>query len=450
MHAMTPLTVALCLLAGCSRVEPSQQQEAVDRPVTPSEDPSANHQTPPTAVSGPGIQRPIATADPALQAAGMALLQQAMQQFQAASAISCITKVQVNVTGQTNALTVESQFGADGSMRLESPESTITAVDGWLNIIEYRVFDRYLKAPVGEGVVQAIEGLYGDPALAGFEVMMREGQPVEAWLDLVLMRAVGSPKVTMLEEVQTDDGGTLTRIHLIGFRGVGTVDYDPERRTIVGSTAQMRIIPEAGAEPLLWSMRMTTTPTFLDALPEPITFDPGTREGVFSRQDLDPIGRNAIKVGQAHPPLKLRALDGALVDLSTLRGTSVVLVFWTSWSPPAGKSLRQLESLYRSLGDADGDVRIYAVNVMEQIADPTERMVQAKALWAAGNMTVPSLVAPGDEVQRLWGVQTVPQQVLIGPDGTVVENWVGHRPAWDKDVQRSLDQLKGGSNKPTE
>jgi peroxiredoxin len=454
MHAMTPITVALCLLSGCG----TAQEPAPSTPVPAPQKPAATPETPPPSPAsvagpaqvGPGIQQPTGAVDEVLQAAGMALLHQAMETFRQAPAITCTTHVQVDVTGHANEVTVRSSFGPEGSMRIDSPESTIAAVDGWLNIVEYRVYDRYLKTPVGEGVVQAIEGLYGDAALAGFEVMMREGQPVEAWLDLVLMRAVGSPKVTTLEEVQTDDGGTLTRIHLIGFRGVGTVDFDPERRTIVGSTAQMRIIPEAGAQPLVWRMRMKTTATFLDALPEPITFDPGAREGVFSRQDLDPIGRNALKIGQAHPPLVLYDMQGTLVDLSTLRGKSAVLVFWTSWSPPAGKSLKQLEALYQSLGDADGDVRIYAVNIMEQIADPADRVAQAKALWAAGNMTVPSLVAPGDEVQRLWGVQTVPLHVLIGPEGTVVEQWVGHRPTWDKDVRRSLEALSSDQAKPAQ
>ena len=382
---------------------------------------------------------PVEPVAPAILEAARGMLVQAAQAFHDAPAVICRTKVETESAGQTNDLTVESYFGSDGQGLVKSLGSVIVATDGWLNVIDHSVYDRYIRVPLGQGMSTAIEGVYGDPAIAGFEVLMREAAPPELWLDMVMMRAIGQPTVTGLEVIDSGDASPRHRILLRGPTGNGSIDLVENK--IVSAEATMRVQIEAGTPPMVWTMKLETDTKFVDALPAPITFDPGDRLAVTQRWQLDPIARNRVFAGQVAPPLRLSDLQGNVVDLADLKGDVVLLCFWTSWARSCQRSLVQLEKVFQATGSGEGRVKIYGVNVMERVEGLEQRIELAKRYWAAGRLSMPTLISPASAVQTTWGMTTMSSQVLISPDGTVAEAWTGFLPEKGKEIVTKIEAL---------
>ncbi len=389
--------------------------------------------------------REIAEADPATQAAAKLLLKQAAEAFRAAPAVVTKTTV-VNTTPQSQAeISVESMFGPEGLARIEAPDSIVDVRGGVMRLVFFDIFDRYIEVPVGSSMVDGVEAVVGDRAMAGFEAMLREGLPPEEWLEVIMMRSIGKPAITGLETLETPDGHPLNRILVAGGHGTGWIDYRPDLKQIVGTHAEMMVVVNEDLEPFELSMHMTTDIQFLDALPDVPDFDPGIRTPVATRRELDPVARNRRSIGDQAPLTKIYDTDGQPFDLATTRGRYVLLGFWTSWAPVSRQGIDQLESIHRHVLDpANGlSVDCYAVNVMERIPDDAPRRAQAKRFWSQVGLTVPNLVESGQEAMTAWGVTTVPYMVLIGPDGVIIDQQVGVDQAWPKRVLSRLRSAQG-------
>ncbi|MDG1837924.1 MAG: TlpA disulfide reductase family protein [Phycisphaerales bacterium] len=384
-------------------------------------------------------QPSVEPADQAIVDEARGMLVQVAQAFHDAPVVICSTTVKTESLGSTNELTVESVFGPDGEAVIKSLGSIIVATDGWLNVLDHAIYDRYIRVPLGQGISTGLEGVYGNPFVAGFEVMMREAAPPELWLDMVMMRAIGEPTITGLEVIDSEDGRSHHRVLLGGPMGQGSIHIVENK--IVSAEATMKVQVEHGAPPVVWTMKLETDTQFVDVLPEPITFDPGERLPVTERWQLDPIDRNRIFAGQVAPPLRLSDLQGDVVDLAELKGDVVLLCFWTTWAKACQRSLVQMDKVFQATGAGEGQVKVYGVNVMERVEGLEQRTELASRYWAAGRLSIPTLVSPAAAVQTAWGITTLPTQVLISPDGTVAEKWTGFLPEMDKKVRTKIESL---------
>jgi peroxiredoxin len=380
---------------------------------------------------------PIEQADPAIVAAADGLLRQAMETFRSAPVVQTETTVHTRVGETDRSLTVSSLFGPDGSALIEAPESTLRSRDGTLTIVLQDVWDRYLQIPVGLSLADGVEAAMGDRALAGFEVMMRDGDPPESWLEVLLMRTIGKPTIVGLDRVEGADGLMIDRVLLAGRFGTGWVDLDGTRRVILGAHADMRIVPEEDLEPFELTMNLETNTRFLEALPKPLAIDTGIRTPVSHRHDLDPVLRNRLSVGQKAPALKLRQLGGGEVDLAELKGENVILCFWSSWADASKRGVQQLAELQERLAGLE-NVHCYAVNIMERTSDPAEREALVRFVWEKAGFDVPTLLTPDDQLRTAWGLATVPYSVVIGPDGMIRDIQVGWAGDWVKRAEAQV------------
>jgi peroxiredoxin len=377
--------------------------------------------------------------DQAILEAARGILMKASQAFHDAPAVICRTTVVTESLGRTKDLTVESAFGSDGEAVIKSFASIIVATDGWLNVLDHAIYDRYIRVPLGQGISTGLEGVYGNPFVAGFEVLMREAAPPELWLDMVMMRAIGEPTIAGLEVIDSGNASLRHRVLLRGPTGNGSIDLVDNK--ILSAEATMRVQVEAGSPPVVWTMKLETDTQFIDALPEPITFDPGERLAVTEQWQLDPIARNRVFAGQVAPPLRLSDLQGKVVDLAELKGDVVLLCFWTTRARACQRSLVQLDKVFQATGAGEGRVQVYGVNVMEQVKGLEQRTELAKRYWAAGKLSMPTLISPAAATQTAWGMTTMPTQILIAPDGTVAEAWTGFLPEKDKKVMTKIASL---------
>lgn len=143
----------------------------------------------------------------------------------------------------------------------------------------------------------------------------------------------------------------------------------------------------------------------------------------------------AALIGKPAPDFTLETLDGGKLKLADLKGKIVVLDFWTTWCPPCRKALPAVAEVadgYRQKG-----VVFYAINLAEA-PDVVKKFVQDEKL----KLTV-ALDRDG-AVAKSYGVQAIPQTVIIGKDGTIQAVHVGMQPDTATQLKDELDALIAG------
>jgi len=130
-------------------------------------------------------------------------------------------------------------------------------------------------------------------------------------------------------------------------------------------------------------------------------------------------------------PAPLLDLAGHPVRLADLRGRLVLLNFWATWCPPCqGETpvLRDLDEAYRARG-------LTIVGVAVQETTPSDVAGYA-AKYALGYTIAFDATA---DVFRTYKVFALPTQVLIGPDGRVVQ--IVNGPLTDDGAKALLEPL---------
>ncbi len=133
------------------------------------------------------------------------------------------------------------------------------------------------------------------------------------------------------------------------------------------------------------------------------------------------VGAQAVEPAERSAPLELAGttLDGAPLDVATLRGRVVVVNSWASWCAPCREEMPALVELSRG---ADPDqVVVLGLNVTD---DPEA----AKDFVAEFAMPFPSIEdADGALLATIPGVPpaSLPSTVILDPDGRVAARIIG-------------------------
>jgi len=147
-------------------------------------------------------------------------------------------------------------------------------------------------------------------------------------------------------------------------------------------------------------------------------------------------GKASPLIGQVAPDFTLPNLAGEEVKLSSLKGKVVLLDFWATWCPPCVRSLPVLAEVTKPL-ESQGVV-FYAVNAREDAAKIQE-FLKSKEL------NIPVLRDADGAIMKLYGVQSIPQSVLIDKEGVIRAVHVGFSPNLKTTLSSELETLlKGG------
>jgi len=130
-----------------------------------------------------------------------------------------------------------------------------------------------------------------------------------------------------------------------------------------------------------------------------------------------PVGR-----GTPAPAFSLERLDtGGELSLAQLSGRVVLINFWATWCKPCEDEMPAMQRLYRSLEGSGFE--LLAISVDE---DPGEVRRFRERL----GLSFPILWDPDREVAGAYQTFRFPETLLVGPDGVVVERYVGEKD-WD-------------------
>ncbi|HEX7010051.1 MAG TPA: TlpA disulfide reductase family protein, partial [Phycisphaeraceae bacterium] len=152
-------------------------------------------------------------------------------------------------------------------------------------------------------------------------------------------------------------------------------------------------------------------------------------------------GRQAHPLeNQPVPPIELPTLQGQPFRLADVKAGVVVLDFWATWCPPCREGLPHIQAIHDWAKREGLSVAVYAVNVGE-----TEREVQA--FWNEQGYTMPVLMDQQTKVAGAYGVQGIPQTVVIA-DGKVQHVHVGYNPAMENQLKSEIQSLLSQSATP--
>jgi thiol-disulfide isomerase/thioredoxin len=114
--------------------------------------------------------------------------------------------------------------------------------------------------------------------------------------------------------------------------------------------------------------------------------------------------------GKEVPELKLRDMNGNIVDIAALKGKTALLDYWTTWCPPCRADAPALDSLHKKYGDKE--LAIIGISVSE------ERDVVEKFLSKHPH-SFPVVLTTENEMPRPFQIGVFPTYVVIDKDGVL-------------------------------
>lgn len=135
-----------------------------------------------------------------------------------------------------------------------------------------------------------------------------------------------------------------------------------------------------------------------------------TRSSISSAQS----SAQSEERGPIPPQFATVATDGNRISLAQYRGRVVLLDFWATWCPPSREEAPQIVQMYQQ----------YHSSGLEIIGASFDHNYEAmKRFTSANGMTWRQIYGGHDwdsELAQLYGVDSIPSNVLIGRDGTAL------------------------------
>lgn len=123
------------------------------------------------------------------------------------------------------------------------------------------------------------------------------------------------------------------------------------------------------------------------------------------------------KIDEAAPDIVLgTTVSGTPAKVSDYSGKVVVISFWASWCSPCRKELPILEGLQVQ---GKGNIQVIAVNI-------EKRDVFQKAAKLLKDLHVMLVNDRNDRSPGVYGVKAIPQMVIIGRDGRILDIHKGY------------------------
>ncbi len=117
-----------------------------------------------------------------------------------------------------------------------------------------------------------------------------------------------------------------------------------------------------------------------------------------------------LRVGDPAPDFLLNQLGGPPVQLSKLRGKTVLVNYWASWCEPCRTEMPEIQRFY--LKYKNDNVVVLAVNIKE-----SEDV--AKTYFKSNSLTMPVLLDKTGEVPGAYRVTAFPESYFIDKNGKI-------------------------------
>jgi thiol-disulfide isomerase/thioredoxin len=133
--------------------------------------------------------------------------------------------------------------------------------------------------------------------------------------------------------------------------------------------------------------------------------------------------KSAVKSGQTAPDITGTTPDGKTLSLSSLHGKLVLLDFWASWCKPCRAANPDIVKIYnkykdKKFKDADG-FTVFSVSLDTDVENWKAAIDKDHLSWP---YHVSDLKGWKSQFAAMYGVQAIPTNFMISPDGQIVEH----------------------------
>ncbi len=147
---------------------------------------------------------------------------------------------------------------------------------------------------------------------------------------------------------------------------------------------------------------------------------------------VEPFGAQSPLVGQPSPKLQMKMLDDTRFNLARQSGKVVVLDFWAMWCVPC---VRAMPDLMEAVGQFDED-QVVLIGVNQQ-----DNPLQVSEFLEARGWELKVGLDPDGRLAEQFGVDAIPQTVIIAPDGKVAHVHVGAHPQLKEALVGAIEKL---------
>lgn len=143
-------------------------------------------------------------------------------------------------------------------------------------------------------------------------------------------------------------------------------------------------------------------------------------------------------LGKAAPAFTLDLLQGGEMDLARHKGKDIVILdFWATWCGPCRQAMPVIDRVAEQFKDRN--VVLYAVNLREKPEEINKFLQDQK-------LDVPVALDTQGSVADQYGVEGIPQTVIIGKDGTVQAVHEGFGRGLESSLTEELEALASGQS----
>lgn len=138
-----------------------------------------------------------------------------------------------------------------------------------------------------------------------------------------------------------------------------------------------------------------------------------------------------VQIGDAVPAFSLKDLDGNIVSSEVLLGKPYVVAIFATWCPPCEMELTALEkNVWQPLKDQG--IGVVAINYGDEDEDLIRSFAQENGL------SFPMLIDTEGSFRKKTGVTAIPQSIVVGADGRIINLHVGFTDESIASTEREL------------
>jgi RNA polymerase sigma factor (sigma-70 family) len=134
--------------------------------------------------------------------------------------------------------------------------------------------------------------------------------------------------------------------------------------------------------------------------------------------ELKVEGQRQVAVGEMAPTFAIKTLNGQPLRLADFRGRFVLLDFWATWCGPCLEQEPHLKDVYDSFGK-DDRFALLSLSLDDSPEVPHNHVAKHGLKWTQG------FLGQASPVTEHYGVASIPQILLVGPDGKIVAKDLG-------------------------
>ncbi|GBE04658.1 thiol-disulfide oxidoreductase ResA [bacterium BMS3Abin10] len=137
------------------------------------------------------------------------------------------------------------------------------------------------------------------------------------------------------------------------------------------------------------------------------------------------------EVNSPAPDFELSDSNGKIWKLSDLRGKVVFINFWATWCTTCKGEMPYKEALYEKMKDKP--FQMFGVLFRDDPANLVSYFKKHK-------VSFPTLISPGNEMARLYGITGVPETFIIDKEGIIREKLVGPRDWGNEETMAMIEK----------